>query len=555
LLIACANLANLTLVRTIGRWRDFSTRIALGAGQGRMMCQILIDSLILAGAAGALSWWLTHWSVRTWAAATASRYLALDYRVDSGILAYLVAISVAAAILCTVAPILRVVRLSVSGALRDDARAVTQNLRAKRLAAALVAGQVALAIVLLTGAGVLVRSLLKIVNAEIGVRDPERILVGSVRLPPDDYATPATRLGYFDRLDAQLRTVPSIAEASVASHMPVNWVPSLTFETEGRPRQSDDGASAQFLTAGSNYFRVLGVRTISGRAFNDRDDAEALPVAIVNQSFADRFWPDEEPVGKRLRTTDRNSPGPWRTVVGVIPNIMQVPSGDQTRQHFTPLVYVPFRQQPLARALDNGGQSFRGANLLVRASVPVTQVAQAVRAEVQRIDPNVILEDFATLEANIAFDRDRMDVKHGELGKHAAAAPIFALMALLLAAIGLYAVLAHSVSQRTKEIGVRMAIGAASQDIRQLIFREGMRPVTLGLIVGLTASLAANRILQSQLVGVSPYDPVTLTTAPAVLILVALLACQIPRGAPFGSSPRSLCGTSELLANLAPRTF
>jgi len=155
-------------------------------------------------------------------------------------------------------------------------------------------------------------------------------------------------------------------------------------------------------------------------------------------------------------------------------------------------------------------------------------VAQAIRDEVQRIDPDVILEDFTTLKARFAFDGDYMDIQHMELGKDAAVAPILALVALLLAAIGLYAVIAHSVGQRTKEIGVRMAIGAAAEDIRRMVLHDGMRPVALGLILGLAASLAVNRILQSQLVGISPYDPVTMAGAPAVLILIALLACHVP---------------------------
>ena len=241
-----------------------------------------------------------------------------------------------------------------------------------------------------------------------------------------------------------------------------------------------------------------------------------------------------------LRPANRNQPGVWRTLVGIVPNIMQVPSGDdQTRQCFTPLVYVPFRQQPTTRAVNNAGQGFRGANVLVRTSRPSDDVAQSVRAEVQNLDPDVSLEDFNTLKANVAFDRDRMDVAHAELGKSAATAPIFALIALLLAGIGLSAVVAHSVTQRTKEIGVRIAIGAAASDIRRMVFQEGMRPVALGLIVGVAVSLGVNRILQSQLVGVSPYDPVTLATARAVLVLVALIAWQIRRGA-RSASIRSL---------------
>jgi putative ABC transport system permease protein len=246
---------------------------------------------------------------------------------------------------------------------------------------------------------------------------------------------------------------------------------------------------------------------------------------MVNENFAAQFWPAESPVGKRLRPIDRSTPGEWRTVVGVVPNIMQ---GDALRENFKPLVYIPFRQESAAVAVNRDGVGFNGAYVLVRIGVPVDRVAQAVRAEVEHVDPDVILEEFTTLKASFAFNRGRMDLAHAELGKHAAVAPVLALVALLLAAMGLYAVIAHSVSQRTREIGVRMAIGARAEDIWRLVFREGMTPVIVGLTLGLVASFGVNRLLRSQLVGVSPYDPVTLATASAVLILIALLACQIP---------------------------
>jgi len=237
----------------------------------------------------------------------------------------------------------------------------------------------------------------------------------------------------------------------------------------------------------------------------------------VNQRFAAKYRPGEEPTGKRLRPVDRNQrnqPGEWLTVVGVAPNIQQ---GDALRQQFKPLVYLPLRQNPQ-----------RVMFFLARTRAPSYQVAQAVRAGIQRVDADVTLEDFSALQDSLAFDRDFMDLEHSELGKHAKVAPAFAIIALLLSAVGLYAVIMHSVSQRTKEIGVRMAIGASTYNIRGMIFREGMRPVAVGLMVGLALSLGVNRILQSQLVGVSPYDPVTLSTAPLVLILIALLACHFP---------------------------
>ncbi len=515
LLIACANVANLMLVRTVGRWREFSTKLALGAGQARMIRQMLMESVTLVSLAAGLGWWITNWSIRQWAAVTSSRFQVVDYTVDAGTLAYLVAISVAAAILLSLAPIGRVVQLGVSGALRGDARGVTQGLRGKHLAAGLVAGQMTLAIMLLSGAGILVRSFVNIVGAETGVRDPERILLGLLRLPSESYPSPETRLAYFERLEARLKAIPGIEEESVSTTFPVRGVGVRPLEIEGRPSPPDARESVQFLSVGSAYFRVMGTTAIAGRDFNDRDRASTVPVAIVNESFAATFWPGEQPLGKRLRAMDRNKPGEWRVVVGIVPNIMQ---GDPLRQTFKPVVYVPFRQEP----------PVFGGYFFVRTSVPPDQVAQAVRIGAQDVDLDVTLENVKTLDAGFAFDRDYMDAEHSELGKYAKVAPVFAVMALLLAAVGLVAVIAHSVSQRTKEIGVRMAIGAAAQDISWMILREGMVPVAMGIIFGLAASFAVNRILQSQLVGVSPYDPITMTGAPVVLVVVALLASQIP---------------------------
>ena len=204
----------------------------------------------------------------------------------------------------------------------------------------------------------------------------------------------------------------------------------------------------------------------------------------------------------------------WYTVVGVASNIVQ---DRPLRDKFVPIIYVPIRQNPPS-----------GAAVFVRTRVPAEQVAAAVRRAIERTDPSVALEDYSTLQASFAFNRDRMDLEHAELGKYASVAPIFALIALLLAAVGLYAIIANSVSQRTREIGVRMALGARTGNVRKMIFREGMQPVAIGLVLGLAASLAVNRVLASQLVGISPSDAVTFTITPVLLILVALLGCELP---------------------------
>jgi hypothetical protein len=250
--------------------------------------------------------------VRTWAVATFSPYQVVDYSVNSSTLAYLAATSAAVAILVSIAPICRVVRIGVSGALRGDARGVTEGPRGKQLAGVLVAGQMVLAIVLLSGAGVLVRSFVAIVGANTGIRNPEHLLVGSLRLPSDKYSSPDARRRYFDRLDAQLRTIPGMLQETVATTLPVSSVNLRTFEIDGRPGEHDLGESAQFLSTGPDYFRLVGASPVCGRDFDDRDRAAALPVAVVNESFAATFWPGEQPLGKRIRAIEQRKPEEWR---------------------------------------------------------------------------------------------------------------------------------------------------------------------------------------------------------------------------------------------------
>jgi putative ABC transport system permease protein len=514
LLIACANLANLSIVRTLGRWREFSIRIALGAGLWRMARQIVVEHLMLAAVAGAIAWRMTRWTVQAWSSATASRYLAIDYTVNSGTLLYLITITVIAWAVVALVPLVKIVQLGMRGSVRIDTRSATQDPRGKRLAAALVTSQMVLALVLLLGAGVLVRSFEKIVNADTGVRDPDHVVVGWLRLPSSEYSTADTQLAFYDRLDTQIRTIPGVESVALASTFPTRTVNRAEFEFEGTPRISGNERYTQYLSAGSDYFRVMGVSAVAGREFNYGDDRAAPLVAIVNQSFVDTYEPMRHHIGRRLRTITRNTPGPWRTIVGVVPNILQ---GDATRQTFRPIVYVPARQQP-------GSAAF----LFARTSLPASQAGAAIRTVTRGLDPGVIEEDFTALTERFAFDRDFMDLEHAELGKHAAVAPAFATIALLLSAVGLFAVIAHSVTQRTKEIGIRMAIGAVPTDVRRMIVHEGMVSVVIGLLTGLAASLAVNRVLQSQLVGVSPYDPVTMIGAPFVLIVVALVACHIP---------------------------
>jgi len=309
----------------------------------------------------------------------------------------------------------------------------------------------------------------------------------------------------------------------MASALPVQGDQMLPFEFDGMPPPATGEQHVQVIAVTPGYFRVLEASISAGRAFTSDDRATSSRVAIVNQAFVEKFLPDAPPVGARVRVAAPRQPQQLRQVVGVAANILE---GDAIRQQFKPVVYVPIAQSPLPLV-----------HVLARARVSTDQVARSLRADIERLDADVAIEALMTLKASFAFDGDYMDLDHMELGKSAAAAPIFAGVALILAALGLYAVIAHSVSQRTQEIGVRIAIGAAASDIRALVFRDGMTPVAFGIAGGLAASFASNRLLQSQLVGVSPFDLATIANALLLLIVVALAACGVPAGRAIRVNP------------------
>jgi putative ABC transport system permease protein len=517
LLIACANIANLTVVRTVGRWREFVTYLALGAGRRRIVRQMLLESAIIAGVAVVPASGLIRWSMAQWASLAESRYQMVDYSVHSGTFVYLAMASAAAAVLLSLAPVVRVLQLSAGGALQGDARGATHTRGTRRLTAALVAGQMALAVLLLTGAGVLVRSFSNIVGAETGVRSPESVLVGLLRLPSEKYPTPQARLAFLDRVETTLRTLAGIERTSLSGGLPVKFAGGARqLEVEG-PGSAAGVEPAVFsvTTTAPDYFDVVGARVIAGRDFTPDDHGTTQPVAIVNERFAALHWPGMSAVGKRLRSVDRDGPVPWRVVVGVVSNIM---GADALRQQFKPLVYVPLKQDPPART----------AFFLARTSRQAEPIVAGARTALQAMDADVAQDYFGTLESTFAFDRDFMDAEHSELGKYSKAAPTFAAVALLLAATGLVAVVTHSVAQRTREIGVRVAFGAAPRDIRRMVVVEGLRPVALGVAIGVAAAAAVNRVLESQLVGVSPSDPTTMVAAAFILVITGLGACRIP---------------------------
>jgi predicted permease len=514
LLIACANLANLLLARMTVRSREISRRIALGASRWRVIRQILTESLLLSMIGGFLGWWIAWIGVRSYALATNSaagewRRDLLDYGMDQHVFAYFAAISIAAGLLFAVVPAFWCTGLDLNTVLKNRGAEGMGAGRNKYFSGFLLMTEVALAVVLVAGMAAMVHSFLNIYTADIGVRIAN-IRTMLLHLPEARYSVHAKQVAFFDNLKSRLESLPGVESVSLGDP-PAGGIPG------GRPYQlpGDQTAGSNALptvvtqTIGSDYVRTLGA-TLSGREFNSFDGASGVQVAIVNRRFADERWPGQNAIGQRLRLFDKETPEAWRTVVGVVSNIVY----DPRRQDITPVVYLPYSQRP------DAGEMW----VLVRTPLPLSQLARLLRHEISALDPDVLI----WLGPYNLADRLASARQYSDIRDHTALLLIFAAVALALALLGLYAVSAHSVTQRTQEIGVRIAVGATALDILMLVSRLTIAPLSIGCIVGLAGAFAGNRILSSELVGVSVADPATFVLACAALTAAAVLGCQIP---------------------------
>jgi len=370
----------------------------------------------------------------------------------------------------------------------------------------------ALAVVLLAGGGVIVRSFLNMYTAASGV-NTENVISMQVSLPAARYSDSAAQIAFFDRLSRRLGAIPGVQSVATVDHVPMYGSGRTAYELDGAP--ADDPSRRPVLSAivvSSAYFRTLGATLMSGRSFTETDGASGPEVAIVNQCFANEHWPGENPIGKRLRlfkgnTPEARTPEGWLTVTGLVSNVAQY---GPSRPDLDSLIYIPYRERPASFMY-----------VLVRTRVAAKSLEPTLRREAQTVDPDLPITNLMLLQERIAWTFTFNETIAGLF-------VIFAGIALLLASIGLYAVVAHSISRRIQEIGIRMALGATNRDIRKLVLHRGLLPVGLGLMIGLIASFAVNRLLKAELVRVSPNDPMTLTLSAAILLLAATLGCLIP---------------------------
>ena len=507
LLIACANVANLLLARSLARNREISIRTALGAGRWRIIRQLLVESVLLGLLGGAVGLLIAKWGVRMFdlAVANVGKPYWIVFRMDFTVFAYLGAICVVTGILFGLAPAIQLSKVDLNSTLKEGGRGSSGGARARYLSAVLVVSEVALSLVLLVGAGLMIRSFLNAYNRTSGLH-AEQYLTMRLALPDKKYPDAGARARFYEQLEARLGTVPGVESAAIVTHLPMQGGFDWKFEIEGKPPVEDDKkSSVSSVVVSPAYFTTMGVALLHGRAFTNTDGLPDKGAVIVNQRFAAKYWPGEDPVGKKLRVLwdgDR----PWHTVVGVSQDFRLRLDHDE----FEPVIYVPYRAKPMG-----------GYAILARASVSPTSLTSAVRKEIQAIDGQLPVFGVATLQENFMQQQWPFRV-FGTLFA------IFALIALLLSSMGLYAVMSYSVTRRTQEIGVRLAMGASSGNILLLVLSHGLRQLGIGLAIGLAGAFGLARVMKGLLVGVTPTDPATFAAISAVLIVVGVLACWMP---------------------------
>ena len=518
LLIACANVANLLLARSSSRTKEIAVRLAIGATRWRIVRQLLTEGMLLATMGGVAGLLLAWWSTRTLSAApppTGSLPITPQFSIDRRVFLFTLGVSLIAGIVFGLAPALRASRPALIPALKDDAVAFFERTRMFSLRNLLVVTQVALSVVLLIAAGLFLRSLRQAQTIDPGF-DAEKIVTLPLNINLLRYTRTQGR-EFYSRVIERVEAIPGVESASLARIAAVSGGSSVRslliegragsgnqFRSEGSGAAPGDNESVSSNVVGPRYFQTMGIGLLQGRDFNAQDTEEHPRVAIVNEAFVRRHFPSEDALGKRLSF---NGPeGPWREIVGVVRTSKYISLGEAP----TPVSYVPLQQNHET-----------GMTLHVRTKVDPLSIAAAVRSEVQSLERNLPLGTPERMS-----DRVANSLYAARMG--AILLAIFGGLALLLASIGLYGVMSFAVSRRTREMGIRVALGARPGDVFRLVLRQGMTLVVVGLMVGLGVAVVVTRLLASFLYGVSTTDALTFTAIPVLLTLVALVACYLP---------------------------
>jgi putative ABC transport system permease protein len=509
LLIACANVANLLLARAMSRHKEMAIRSALGASRLRVVRQLLTESVLLSLAGGALGLVLAVW----WSdllVALGKRDIprALQVGMDWRVLGFTLGVSLLTGLVFGLVPALHSSKTQLSETLKEGARGGSgEGARRNRVRNVLVVAELAIAVVLLVGAGLLIQSLWRLRQVSPGF-NPHNILTFVVGIPEVKYSSTKQAQFYRD-LVSRIEALPGVSSASAIVPLPLSGDRySISFEVEGRPVARGDQPSADFFAIGPGYFQTMGIPLIKGRGFTERDDRQAPPVIIVNETFARKHFPNEDPIGKRIKpgiSTDEDKPA-MREIIGMVADVKNRNlSSDMRPGYFLPAAQIPFNQM----------------TVLVRTSSDPQSLVTTVQREVTAMDKELPVFNIKTMDEYISASVAAPRFNTTLLG-------IFAAVALVLTIVGLYGVMSYSVAQRTNEIGIRLALGAQTSDVLRLIVSQGLKLVSLGLALGLIGALTLMKLISTLLFGVTTKDPVTFAAVAVLLGIVALLACYIP---------------------------
>ncbi len=510
LLIACANVANLTLARALGRQKEMALRAALGASRWRIVRQLLIESLVVALFGGAVGVLVAYWGVdalRALNPGEASRFAPGWDRlgINLPVLAFTVVVSLVSGLLFGLAPAWHASKLHLNDALKEGGRQTTSG--SHRLRRVLVISEVALSLMLLVSAGLLMRSFISLMKTDPGFT-PHNVLTMNLILPASKYKEDPQRAAFYSELVRRVAAVPGVESAAAVNYLPLggsNSSDAFLIEGVAEPPPGQEFIGRYRVTTPA-LFETMGIPVVKGRAFTEQDKAGAPPVIIVNETLARRFWPNSNALGKRMRftgpLTEQNQ---WIQVVGVIKDVKH-----ELNLPITPDFYLPHAQDPWSSMV-----------LVAKTRVEPASLTAAIREQVWSIDKDQPVFDIKTMEEVRSVSVALYSFSAGIIG-------IFAVVALLLAAVGIYGVMAYDVTQRTHEIGIRMALGARAGDVLRMVIKNGMTLAVVGIVAGLAGAWALTRYMSTLLVNVSPTDLLTLSAVSLGLMLVALVACYLP---------------------------
>jgi predicted permease len=516
LLIACTNMANLLLARGAARASEFALRHALGASQGRLVRQLLTESLVISLAGGVLGVWLASLGCQGLAALAPPFLLKAAPGLAGGVadlpvLAFALGTVLATTFLFGLAPALQGARPRPTQALSETGRSTLQSPRSRRFRSVLVVSEIALAMVLLVGAGLMVRTLAELSRLNLGF-NPANVLSLRVSFSGERYKEPQTRVEFWERVVAAVKALPGVEAASVSRGLPIDDWAGQFFTTSDQPNPpAGQVPDANYVIAGPDYFRTTQIPLLRGRSFNEHDAQSAERVVVVNEKLAQLYWPGQDPLRKQLRVGSPTSKAPWLSVVGVAGNVLsQGPDGG-----FHAEIYIPYQQFPWLL----GGPR----HLLVRTSAKVKpeSLIGAVVQEIHRVDKSQPAADIETLERSALEPMLQQRMLMALLVS-------FAGLALFLSAMGIYSVLSYSMAQRTREIGLRVALGAHRGKVLRLVIGDGVRLAILGIALGIAGALALTRVMTDLLYGVRATDPITFGAVTILLGATTLIACYIP---------------------------